>query len=280
VETVFGDLKPRNTIDLLISFSLLRIKHEKLFSELSQKIIKNITFYQKDLPIILISYARIGFTQEWCKDFIQIVLNQIKTSNFNFENHPFRSLECLWTIALYDINDPQLVQQLTTIFESYLLNDDWLKNDFNKLLVNHLYSLYTHGHSSLAGLQLSEASVSRLEETKLARTIPVPEIPELCEILEEMNIPYEKNKYVEDVQIIDVFLPDQRLGIFFLSDFYVTFDGIEKSGYQIMREKILQTSQSDLKTANIHDYHWRKLSSKEEKVKYLQKLGINCKNNE
>jgi len=172
------------------------------------------------------------------------------------------------------------VQQLTTIFESYLLKDDWLKNDFNKLLVNHLYSLYTHSHSSLVGLQLSETSVSRLEETKLARTIPIQEIPELCEILEEMNIQYEKNKYIEDVQILDVFLPEQRLGIFFLSDFYVTFDGTEKSGYQIMREKILQSSKSDLKTVNIHDYHWRKLSSKEDKIKYLQKLGIYCKNSE
>jgi len=48
-----------------------------------------------------------------------------------------------------------------------------------------------------------------LEETKLTRTIPIQEIPDLCEILEEMNISYEKNKYLEDVQILDVFLPEQ-----------------------------------------------------------------------
>jgi len=87
----------------------LRIKHEKLFKELSQKILNNINFYQRELPISLIAYARLGFTQDWCQDFIQKALTQIKTSNYNFEGHPLRSVECLWTIALFDINEPQLV---------------------------------------------------------------------------------------------------------------------------------------------------------------------------
>jgi len=56
------------------------------------------------------------------------------------------------------------VHQLTAGFESYLQKDDWLKNDFSKLLVNHLYSLYTNRHPSLAGLQISEASVSRVKK--------------------------------------------------------------------------------------------------------------------
>ena len=101
------------------------------------------------------------------------------------------------------------MQQLTPIFESYVLKDDWLKHDFNKLLINHLYSLYTNGHPSLAGSQLSQEVVSRLEETKLARTIPINEIPDIYDILEELRISYEKNKYVEDVQIVDLFLPQQ-----------------------------------------------------------------------
>ena len=47
-----------------------------------------------------------------------------------------------------------------------------------------------------------------------------------------------------------------------------------------MREKVLQSSQSEFKTVNIYNYHWKKLSSKEEKIKYLEKLGVNCKNND
>lgn len=101
------------------------------------------------------------------------------------------------------------MQQLTSIFESYVLKDDWLKSDFNKLLINHLYSLYIHGHPSLAGSQLSQEVVARLEGTKLARTIPINEIPDIYDILEELRISYEKNKYVEDVQIVDLFLPQQ-----------------------------------------------------------------------
>ena len=67
VETVFDVLKPRNTVDVLISFSLLRIKHEKLFYELSQKVLNNINFYQRDLPMVLISY---GIS----KDFAKVII--------------------------------------------------------------------------------------------------------------------------------------------------------------------------------------------------------------
>jgi len=60
----------------------------------------------------------------------------------------------------------------------------------------------------------------------------------------------------------------------------VTFDGTENSGYQIMREKVLQSSKCDFKLVNIYEYHWKKLSSKADQIKYLEKLGINCKNNQ
>ena len=32
---------------------------------------------------------------------------------------------------------------------------------------------------------------------------------EVCEVLEEMGITYEKNKYIDDVLIADIFIPDQ-----------------------------------------------------------------------
>jgi hypothetical protein len=64
-----------------------------------------------------------------------------------------------------------------------------------------------------------------------------------------------------------------------LSGHYTTFDETEDSGYQIMRNKILQNYSSTMKMAKIYAYHWRKLSTPQEKYKYLQDLGIKKESN-
>ena len=66
----------------------------------------------------------------------------------------------------------------------------------------------------------------------------------------------------------------RSLGLFYLVDHFVTFGGSEKSGYQKVREKILKYYESQIQTAELYDYHWRKLSSIEEKKEYLKKLKL------
>jgi len=46
--------------------------------------------------------------------------------------------------------------------------------------------------------------------------ITVNEIDEVCEALESMGVAYEKNKYIDDVLIADIYIPSQYTFILFL----------------------------------------------------------------
>jgi hypothetical protein len=59
-----------------------------------------------------------------------------------------------------------------------------------------------------------------------------------------------------------------------LNHHYVTFHKTHKSGYQVMREKIMKHYENKMKMVYIDQNAWENLKSNAEKVQYLNKLGL------
>lgn len=77
--------------------------------------------YLKELSALLIIYgkknfsqifyllARVGFTDNWVKEFAQQMISSLQKSPLDLELHPYRAVETLWSMAYYDIKEDHLV---------------------------------------------------------------------------------------------------------------------------------------------------------------------------
>ena len=129
-----------------------------------------------------------------------------------------------------------------------------------------------------------------MEDIKLSRIVVTRDIDELYDILDVLNIEYEKNYQIDDVITANVYLKNQynkniklisliklpyrKKIIIFLNNYFVTFDKITPTGFQIMREKLLNCFSDKYQIIKLNQWQFETLKTKEDKIEYIQKIGI------
>ena len=104
-------------------------------------------------------------------------------------------------------------------FEKFVISSTNIGNDFNKLLLNQIYQLWSNKHQLLTSFEIKEELANhvkrfffhnfQMKNTEDIRVVPSKDIDDIYDLLASANLKFVKYHRIQDSLLADIYLPER-----------------------------------------------------------------------